>query len=265
MPFGRLIYATVTPSAGMRLDGKTAFITGAASGLGRAAAERFAEEGATVVGADIDYEGVRETVDDLDGEGAAHELDVTDFEAFQDAIDATVEQYGLDVALNNAGIMHDPTPMEGLSRAELDRVIDVNVKGVWHGCAAALPHLKEQGSGSIVNTASLAGVIGSPQFSGYSLTKGAVVNVTRAVAAEAGPDGVRVNAVCPGVTETSMPKGDRSDEEWEELASRMAEEYPLRRLGQPEDVADAMLFLASDEAAWITGQPLVIDGGYSCA
>ncbi|MFT4884071.1 MAG: NAD(P)-dependent dehydrogenase (short-subunit alcohol dehydrogenase family) [Natronomonas sp.] len=249
----------------MRLAGKTAFITGAGSGLGRAAAERFAAEGATVVGADIDDDGVQETVANIDGEAAAHELDVRDFEAFRDAIDATVDEYGLDIVLNNAGIMHDPTPMEGLDHDVLDRLIDINVKGVWNGTAAALPHLKDQESGSIVNTASLAGVIGSPNFSGYSLTKGAVVNLTRAVAAEVGPDGVRVNAVCPGVTETSMPKGDRSEEEWEELASQMAEEYPLRRLGQPEDVANAMLFLASDEADWITGETLVIDGGFSCA
>jgi len=249
----------------MRLQDKTAFITGGGSGLGRAAAERFASEGATVVVADVDYEGARETVETVDGEAAAHGLDVTEFDAFRDAIDATAAEYGLDILLNNAGIMHDPTPMEDLDRSALDRVIDVNSKGVWHGCAAALPHMKEQGSGSIVNTASLAGVIGSPNFSGYSLSKGAVVNVTRAVAAEAGPDGVRVNAVCPGVTETSMPKGDRSDEEWEDIASRMAEEYPLGRLGQPEDVANAMLFLASDEADWITGQTLVVDGGYACA
>ncbi|MEF8915888.1 SDR family NAD(P)-dependent oxidoreductase [Natronomonas sp.] len=249
----------------MRLAGKTAFITGAGSGLGRAAAERFAAEGATVVGADIDYDGVQETVDAIDGEAAAHELDVRDFEAFRDAIDATAEEYGLDILLNNAGIMHEATPMESLDHGMLDRLIDINVKGVWNGTAAALPHLKDQESGSIVNTASLAGVIGSPNYSGYSLTKGAVVNLTRAVAAEAGPDGVRVNAVCPGVTETSMPKGDRSEEEWEEIASRMAEEYPLRRLGQPEDVANAMLFLASDEADWITGETLVIDGGFSCA
>jgi len=248
----------------MRLDGKTAFVTGGGSGLGRAAAERFAAEGATVVAADVDYEGAAETVEGLDG-AVAHELDVRDFEAFRDAIDATVEDHGLDVLLNNAGISHEPTAMEDLAHDELDRLIDVNVRGGWNGCAAALPHLKEQGSGAIVNTASLAGVIGSPNLSGYSLTKGAVVNLTRAVAAEAGPDGVRVNAVCPGVTETPMPKRDRSEEEWEELASRMAEQYPLRRLGRPEDVANAMLYLASDEADWVTGQALVVDGGFSCA
>jgi len=251
----------------MRLDGKTAFVTGGGSGLGRAAAERFAAEGATVVAADVDYEGAVETVEGLDGRGeaVAHELDVRDVDAFRDAVDATAEDHGLDVLLNNAGVSHEPTAMEELDGAELDRLIDVNVKGVWNGCAVALPHMKAQGSGAIVNTASLAGVIGSPGLSGYSMTKGAVVNLTRAVAAEAGPEGVRVNAVCPGVTETPMPKRDRTEEEWEELASRMAEQYPLGRLGRPEDVANAMLYLASDEADWVTGQALVVDGGFSCA
>jgi len=249
----------------MRLADTTAFITGGGSGLGRAAAERFAEEGATVIAADIDYAGAKETADRIGDDAVAHELDVRDFEAFEDAIETTVEEYGLDILLNNAGIMHDPTPMERLDHADLDRVLDVNVRGVWNGTAAALPHLKDQGSGSIVNTASLAGIIGSPQLSGYSLSKGAVVNFTRAVAAEAGPDGVRVNAVCPGMTETELLTSSRSDEEWEELASRMSEEYPLRRLGRPEDIANAMLFLASEEASWITGETLVIDGGFSCA
>ena len=251
----------------MRLDGKTAFVTGGGSGLGRAATERFVAEGATVVAADVDYEGAVGTVEGVDGEGeaVAHELDVRDAEAFRDAVDTTAEEHGLDIVLNNAGVSHGPSPMEEIAQGELDRLIDINVKGVWNGCAAALPHLKEQGSGAIVNTASLAGVIGSPNLSGYSMTKGAVVNLTRAVAAEVGPDGVRVNAVCPGVTETPMPKRDRSDEEWEELASRMAEHYPLRRLGQPEDIANAMLYLASDEADCVTGQALVVDGGFSCA
>jgi len=253
----------------MRLEDETAFITGGGSGLGRAAAERFAAEGATVVAADVDYEGAVETVEGIDGRGegeaVAHELDVRDAAAFRDAIDATVADHGLDVLLNNAGVSHEPTVMEELGGDELDRLIDVNVRGVWNGCAAALPHMKERESGAIVNTASLAGVIGSPNLSGYSMTKGAVVNLTRAVAAEVGPHGVRANAVCPGVTETPMPKRGRTEAEWEELASRMAEEYPLRRLGRPEDVANAMLYLASDEADWVTGQALVVDGGFSCA
>lgn len=252
----------------MRLEDKTAFITGAGSGLGRAAAVRFAEEGATVVAADIDADGAAETVErigKLGQEATAHELDVTDEEAFQAAIDATVDEYGLDVVVNNAGVSHDRAVCEELDVEARDRTIDVNVKGVWNGCHAALPHLKEQGSGSIINTSSFAGQTGVAQLSAYSLTKGAVVNFTHSLAAEAGPAGVRVNAICPAVTDTPMARGDTSDEEWEQLKPKMAQQYPLRRLGRPEDIANGMLFLASDEAAWVTGHALVVDGGYSCA
>ncbi|MFB6084863.1 MAG: SDR family NAD(P)-dependent oxidoreductase [Halorientalis sp.] len=252
----------------MRLEGKTAFITGAGSGLGRAASERFAEEGATIVAADVDTDGLEATADrvaDLGGEVTTHELDVRDGDAFRAAVDAAAEEFGLDVLLNNAGVSHDRMDFEAIDDDVRDRVLDVNVKGVWNGCQAVLPHFKEQGSGAIVNTASLAGVIGAPQLTGYSLSKGAVVNFTRALAAEVGPDGVRVNAVCPGVTDTPMPRKGQSDEEWAQRKEELARHYPLKRLGEPEDVANAMLFLASDEADWITGQALVIDGGFSCA
>jgi len=251
----------------MRLAEKTAFITGGASGLGREAAHRFADEGATVVVADIDGDAVEETaaaIEEAGGEATAHELDVRDSAAFRAAIDATVEEYGLDILLNNAGISHPRTNIEKMADEERDRLIDVNIKGVWNGTVAALPHFKEHGSGAIVNTASLAGVIGAPKLSAYSLTKGAVVNFTRAVAAEVGPHGVRVNAVCPGITETAMPKRNMSEEEWAHTKREMSEQYPLKRLGVPEDIANAMLFLASDEADWITGQALVVDGGFSC-
>ena len=247
----------------MRLEDKTAFVTGAGSGLGRAAAERFTEEGATIV-----TDGLSETADrvaDAGGEVTTHELDVRDREAFTAAIDATVEEYGLEIVLNNAGISHARTDMEDIDDDTRDRIIDVNIKGVWNGCRAAIPHFKEQGSGAIVNTASLAGVIGSPKLSAYSLSKGAVVNFTRAIAAEIGPHGVRANAVCPGVTDTPMPREDFGQGDWEETKAQMARHYPMKRLGEPEDVANAMLFLASDEADWITGHALVVDGGYSIA
>ena len=252
----------------MRLEGKTAFITGGGSGLGRAATERFTEEGATVVAADVDRTGAEETVEhveaaDVPGEAHAAELDVTDASAFHAAVDATVEEHGLDVIVNNAGVSHDRTNMEEIDETERDRVVDVNINGVWNGCHAAIPHFREQGSGAIVNTASFAGVSGVGQLSVYSLTKGAVVNLTEAIAQEVGPDGVRANVVCPAVTDTPMPRRDRADDEWAELKSRMARAYPLRRLGRPEDIANAMLFLASDEADWVTGHSLVVDGGYS--
>ncbi|WP_436347248.1 SDR family NAD(P)-dependent oxidoreductase [Natronorubrum sp. FCH18a] len=251
----------------MRLEGKTAFITGAGSGLGREAAQLFAAEGATVVAADVDLEGVEETVDRIEEAGqtgTALELDVTDADAVHAAVDETVAEYGLDIMVNNAGVSHQRANVEDIGEDERDRIIDVNVKGVWNGCHAVIPHFKEQGAGAIVNTASLAGVIGAPQLGAYSLTKGAVVNFTRTVAAEVGPHGVRANAVCPGVTDTAMPRKNRTEEEWEATKEEMSKYYPLKRLGRPEDIANAMLFLASDEADWITGQALIVDGGFSC-
>jgi NAD(P)-dependent dehydrogenase (short-subunit alcohol dehydrogenase family) len=252
----------------MRLPDKTALVSGAGSGLGRAAAERFAEEGATVVVADVDAESAAETVDRIEADGGdavARELDVTDADAVHETVDATVESYGLDVMVNNAGVAHDRCPVEEMDEADRDRVVDVNVNGVWNGCHAALPHLKEQGSGSIINTASFAGVTGVGQLAAYSMTKGAVVTLTHAIAAEAGPDGVRANAVCPAITDTPMARGENDGEEWDRLKSQMAEQYPLRRLGEPRDQANAMLYLASDEAEWVTGQTLSVDGGYSVA
>ena len=251
----------------MRLKDKTALITGAGSGLGREAAQLFAEEGATIVAADIDLEGVEETVglvEEAGQEGTALELDVTDANAVHAAVDETVDEFGLDIMVNNAGVSHQRTKVEEISEDERDRVIDVNVKGVWNGCQAVIPHFKEQGSGAIVNTGSLAGVIGAPQLGAYSLTKGAVVNFTRTVAAEVGPHGVRANAVCPGVTDTAMPRKNHTEEEWQATKEEMSKYYPLKRLGRPEDIANAMLFLASDEADWVTGQALVVDGGFSC-
>ncbi|WP_226005544.1 SDR family NAD(P)-dependent oxidoreductase [Natrinema salinisoli] len=251
----------------MRLEGKTAFITGAGSGLGREAAERFAREGATIVAADVDLEGAEETIDRVEAAGqggTALELDVRDSDAVHAAVDEAVSEFGLDIMVNNAGVSHDRMRIEEIGEGERDRVIDVNVKGVWNGCHAVIPHFKEQGSGAIVNTASLAGVIGAPQLGAYSLSKGAVVNFTRTVAAEVGPAGVRANAVCPGVTDTPMPRKGQTEEEWEATKEEMARHYPLKRLGEPEDIANAMLFLASDEADWITGQALVVDGGFSC-
>jgi NAD(P)-dependent dehydrogenase (short-subunit alcohol dehydrogenase family) len=250
----------------MRLDNETALVTGAASGIGEATALRFAEEGAHVVVTDIDTPGGESLVEDIEdagGEATFYELDVTDADQFQEVVDDVVEQYGLDVVVNNAGTGHPSSYVEDTDESMRDFVMDVNINGVWNGCHAALPHMKEQGDGAIVNVGSLASVFGLPKQAAYSLTKGAVLNFSRAVAAEAGPHGVRVNTVCPGFTDTPLLQQflSRSDDP-EAAREKMRESYPLKRLGEPEEIASCILFLASDEASWVTGHGLVVDGGY---
>ncbi|EMA39940.1 SDR family NAD(P)-dependent oxidoreductase [Halococcus hamelinensis] len=251
----------------MRFEGKTVFITGAGAGIGRATAERCADEGATVVVTDVDREGGEETVEriaDAGGEATFHELDVSDADAFEDCVDTVVDEHGLDVVVNNAGIGHAPAAVEETDTRTFERVLDVNLRGVWNGCHAALPVLKAQESGAIVNVGSLASLLGLPKQSVYSLTKGAVLNFTRAVAAEAGPHDVRANAVCPGFTDTQLGQQYfASQGDPEKAIERMTAQYPLRRLGEPEEVAGCIAFLASEDASYVTGQGLVVDGGYS--
>lgn len=249
---------------GARFDG-CAIVTGAGAGIGRATAERLAADGAHVIVTDVDEEGGEETVERIeDGGGSAEfeELDVTDAAAFKACVRDVEDD--LDVVVNNAGIAHPLAAVEETDLSVRDRVIDVNVNGVWNGCRAALPVMKERGSGAIVNVASLGGMIGLAKQGAYTLTKGAVLNFTRTVATEAGPHGVRANAVCPGFIETALGESffeERDDPE--KARKRMEAQYPLKRLGKPEEVADAIAYLASDEASYITGHGLVLDGGYS--
>ncbi len=253
----------------MRFDQKTVVVTGGAGGIGRAICHRCADDGAHVVVADLDEEGGQSTAEGIENEGGSatfHELDVTDADAFADTLETIAADRDLAAVVNNAGIGQTPTAMEATDSETRDRIVAVNMTGVWNGCQAAIPVLKAQNRGAIVNTASLAGLIGSPGQAAYSMTKGAVVNLTRAIAAEIGSHGVRANAVCPGIVETQLVKTDFEDHgDWADVKAAMSEEYPLGRLGQPEDVANAVSFLASDEADWITGEALVVDGGYSCA
>lgn len=251
----------------MRLDGKTVLVTGAGSGIGRATATRCAEEGAYVVVTDVDAAGGEETVERVeaaDGAAEFRELDVTDGERVHEVVDAVTDERGLDVLVNNAGVGHPPAVLEETDDSFRDYVFEVNVEGVWNGCHAALPHMKARGSGAIVNVGSLASVLGLPRQAAYSLSKGAVLNLTRAVAAEAGPHGVRANAVCPGFTDTSLVEAMLAAYDDPEAArERMEGQYPLKRFGEPEEVANAILFLASDEASFVTGHGLIVDGGYS--
>lgn len=250
----------------MRLNNKTALITGAASGIGEATALRFAEEGAHVIVTDInsnDGPELAAEIEDAGGQADFYELDVTDSAQFEEVVDEVATEYGLDIIVNNAGTGHPSSYVEDTDDSVRDFVIDVNIKGVWNGCHAALPHMKEQGHGAIVNVGSLASIFGLPRQAAYSLSKGAVLNFTRAVAAEAGPDGVRANTVCPGFTDTPMLEqflGMTDDPEG--AREKLRKDYPLQRLGEPEEIADCILFLASEESSWVTGHGLVVDGGF---
>jgi NAD(P)-dependent dehydrogenase (short-subunit alcohol dehydrogenase family) len=251
----------------MRFDNTTALVTGAASGIGLATVERLAEDGARVIVTDINSDAGETVADDLADDGADaefHDLDVTDSEQFHAVVGAVAEEYGLDVIVNNAGTGHPSARLEDTDDSMRDFVIDVNVKGVWNGCHAALPHMKEQGHGAIVNVGSLASILGLPKQAAYSLSKGAVLNLTRAIAAEAGPYGVRANTVCPGFTDTTLLEQYLAMQDDPEAAREaMAAEYPLKRLGEPEEVADVIAFLASEEASFVSGHGLVVDGGFS--
>jgi NAD(P)-dependent dehydrogenase (short-subunit alcohol dehydrogenase family) len=246
---------------------KTVVITGAGSGIGRETAKRFAKEGSTVIVTDIDVEGGEETVTQIEEEGNGtaefHEVDVRDYEEVEASLQVIAEDHGsIDVLYNNAGI-NQFTHLEETSLEERDNMIDVNVNGVWNGCRAVLPIMRDNGGGSIINISSVYGYLGYPTETTYCLTKGAVLNFTRALATEVGPDGIRVNAVAPGFIDTEMPmQFINQQENPEEVIKETEEMHALRRWGQPEEVANTVLFLASEESSFITGEYIAVAGGY---
>ena len=251
----------------MRLQGKTALITGAASGIGAATALAFAREGANVMCADINAEGANATADSVAAAGiraAAMVLDVSNENAVRDSLRATVDELGtLDVIFNNAGIG---------GGGDWDRTIAVNLSGVYYGLCHGAPFLAERGGGVIVSTASIAGLVGltglstpsdehqNPAVGAYVAAKHGVSGLTRQYAIAYGRQNVRVNAVAPGYIETAMTAGLRENPQ----AKRYLESlHPLGRLGQAEEVAAAVVFLSSDEASFVTGVVLPVDGGYT--
>ena len=245
-----------------RLTGKVALITGASRGMGEAEARLFVQEGAKVVLADVlDGEG-RHIVEELNRAQANHalyvHLDVTKASEWDHAVSLAEQMFGgLNILVNNAGIL-SLAGVEGTTEAEWQRVVDVNQKGVWLGMKAAAPAIKRSGGGSIVNISSIYGLIGSGGSAAYHGTKGAVRILSKTAAAEFAPANIRVNSVHPGIITTPMVEPLSGD-----LRGRVASAGCIKREGRPEEVAYGVLFLASDEASYVTGSELVIDGGYT--
>ncbi|WP_117595324.1 SDR family oxidoreductase [Haloprofundus halophilus] len=249
------------------LDGKTAVVTGASSGNGRAIAEQFAEHGASVVVADIredPREGgtpTHELVEEYGGEATFVECDVSDYDDCVAAVEAADEFGGVDVMVNNAGIVGPQAPLIELDLDEYRNLLRVNLDGVVNGSKAAAIRMVERGEGgSIVNMSSVAGIVGYGGITPYAASKGGVRLFTYSLAAELGPDDIRVNVVHPGVIETAMTTEDSpmvGTEEGEQLKGTIL----LRRFGQPEEVAGITTFLASDLASYVTAESIVVDGG----
>lgn len=247
----------------MSLADATAIVTGAASGFGRATTRVFAERGANVVGVDVDEDGLEVTgslVEDEESPGTVVtvQADVTDGAQVAGYVEAAVDEFGqLDVLHNNAGIIHPKTPIEDIDEADWDRVLDVNLKGIFLGAKHAVPHLQASGGGAIVNTASISGSRPRDQLAAYSASKGGAVMLTKGLAVELADDGIRVNSISPVASPTNL-LADFTDQQLEAFA----ETVPLGRLADPDDVAHAAAFLADDEqAGMITGVDLPVDGG----
>ncbi|MBD3286760.1 glucose 1-dehydrogenase [candidate division WOR-3 bacterium] len=246
------------------LEEKVILITGGSSGIGRAAAILAAREGAKVlVSADKNIEGGQETVSAIKkegGEGAFVQADVSHFVDVQRMVNRTVELYGrLDCAFNNAGIYGERKPIIDYPDNAFDRVIAVNLKGVWLCMKAEIPLMIEKDRGVIVNTASVGGLTSWENASGYITSKHAVVGLTRSAALEYSRRGIRINALCPGVTRTSMFSG-RGDPDKETQAASW---HAMNRIGKPEEVAESVVWLCSDKASFVTGHCFTVDGGYT--
>jgi meso-butanediol dehydrogenase/(S,S)-butanediol dehydrogenase/diacetyl reductase len=244
-----------------QFEGRVALVTGGASGIGAATARRFVREGARVMLADLDESLGKEVASELGDHGAFHKVDVSDLDQVEEMVQTTVDQFGrLDVLFNNAGIgAFGETP--DLDPDTWHQVIAVDLHSVFYGCRAAIPHLRAAGGGAIVNTASISGIAGDYGFAAYTAAKGAVVNYTRTLAIDHARDNIRVNSVCPGAIDTALSKMLITQPD---ILKDYQALIPMGRVGQAEEIAGVVAFLASDDASYLTGQNIVVDGGLTC-
>ncbi|WP_456275724.1 SDR family NAD(P)-dependent oxidoreductase [Bacillus sp. AK128] len=246
----------------MRLKDKVSIVTGGSSGIGRATAFAFAREGAKVILSDVDERKGLETLEELRAHGNEAifiKTDVSKEEDIKAMVGAAVEEYGgIDILFNNAGVGNSNVRLAELSVEEWDRVVDINLKGVFMGMKYTIPEMIKRGGGSIINTSSLLGFKGKKYLAPYNASKGGVILLTQNAAVEYGTKGIRVNAIAPGVIDTAIVDNWREDERiWHAVSKSNA----LGRVGTAEEVANTVLFLASDEASYITGTSILVDGG----
>ncbi len=246
----------------MRLSGKSAIVTGGASGFGAGIVRKFIAEGAQVMIADINGEGAKSLAGEMGDKAMAFRVDVSQSPSVQDMAAAAIDAFGqVDILVNNAGVSHLPAALEDVSEADFDRVCNVNIKSVYLTAQALVPHMKQRGSGAILNVASTAGVSPRPRLNWYNASKGWMITATRTMAVELAPEGIRVNAINPVAGETPLLKTFMGGEDTPEIRAKFLSTIPIGRFSTPEDMGNAACFLCSDEASMITGVALEVDGG----